>query len=66
MLVLTRKIGQAFTVGDDIRVVVVGIERGQVQLGIEAPPSVGVRRSELTGPGKRSPAPKNPPARGGG
>jgi carbon storage regulator len=46
MLVLTRKVGQALRLGDDIRVVVLGVEGGQVRLVIEAPQGVRVRRAE--------------------
>ncbi len=46
MLVLTRKSGQALLLGDDIRVVVLGVEGSQVRLGIEAPQAVRVRRAE--------------------
>ena len=42
MLVLTRKIGETFVVGDDITVTVVDIIGGnKVRLGINAPSHVG-------------------------
>jgi carbon storage regulator len=47
MLVLTRKPNQAIVIGDDIRVVVVSVDRDQVRLGIEAPRAVSVHRSEI-------------------
>ena len=47
MLVLTRKPNQAIVIGDDIRVVVVSVERDHVRLGIEAPRTVSVHRSEV-------------------
>ncbi len=47
MLVLTRKPKQAIVVGDDIRIVVVSVERDQVRLGIEAPREVSVHRAEV-------------------
>lgn len=46
MLVLTRKSGQSLIISDQIRVSVVSVGRGRVQLGIEAPDSVTVRRIE--------------------
>jgi len=47
MLVLSRKINQSIMIGDDIRIVVVGVDRDQVKLGIEAPRTVSVHRSEI-------------------
>ena len=47
MLVLTRKPNQAIVIGDDIRVVIVSVDRDQVRLGIEAPRQVSVHRAEV-------------------
>lgn len=47
MLVLSRKLNQAIVIGDDVRVVVVAVERDTVKLGIEAPRSIPVHRSEV-------------------
>ena len=47
MLVLTRKPNQAIVIGDDIRIVVVSVDRDQVRLGIEAPREVTVHRAEV-------------------
>ncbi len=47
MLVLTRKPNQAIVIGDDIRIVIVSIDRDQVRVGIEAPRDVSVHRSEI-------------------
>lgn len=47
MLVLSRKINQSIMVGDDVRVVVVAVDRDQVKLGIEAPRHIAVHRSEI-------------------
>lgn len=50
MLILTRKIDQATileTSAGDVRVVVLGIERDRIKLGIEAPASVAITREEL-------------------
>ena len=47
MLVLSRKVNQAIMVGDNVRVVVVAVDRDQVKLGIEAPREIAVHRSEI-------------------
>ena len=47
MLTLTRREGQRIAIGPDIVVVVKGISRGSVRLGIVAPRSVEVHREEL-------------------
>jgi carbon storage regulator len=49
MLVLTRKLGEAIRLGDDIEVTVSQISGHRVQLAISAPRLVSVRRAELTG-----------------
>lgn len=47
MLVLTRKIGERITLGDEIEIVVVSVRRDQVRLAINAPRHISVYRSEL-------------------
>jgi carbon storage regulator len=47
MLVLSRKINQAIMIGDNVRIVIVGVERDQVKVGIEAPRDIPVHRSEV-------------------
>jgi carbon storage regulator CsrA len=49
MLVLSRKVGESFLIGDLITVTVVRIAGGGVRLGIEAPVEYTVVRSELVG-----------------
>lgn len=44
MLVLTRKTNQSIAIGEDICIVVVGIEGDKVKLGIVAPPERTIRR----------------------
>ena len=44
MLVVTRKINQAIAVGDDVLVVVLGVERDKVKLGVVAPNQRAIRR----------------------
>ena len=47
MLVLSRKANQSIMIGDDIRILVVGVDRDQVKLGIEALRDVPVHRFEI-------------------
>jgi carbon storage regulator len=47
MLVLSRKANQSIMIGSDIRIVVVGVDRDLVKLGIEAPRDVPVHRMEI-------------------
>ncbi len=47
MLVLTRKKDEKIIIGDNIKITVVEIENGQVQLGIEAPDEVEIHREEV-------------------
>ncbi len=47
MLVLARKKGQSIMIGKDIRITVVEAGGETVRLGIEAPPSVEVFRTEI-------------------
>lgn len=47
MLILTRRIGECITIGDQIRVYVVGIKGKQVRLGIDAPGDAIVHREEV-------------------
>lgn len=47
MLVLARKVNEAIVIGENIRVVVVGVEGETVRLGIEAPREVKVYRQEI-------------------
>lgn len=47
MLVLSRKPHESIIIGNDIRVVVLGLEADHVKLGIEAPRDVPVHRFEI-------------------
>jgi carbon storage regulator len=46
MLVVTRRPGEAISIGSDVRVVVLSVEGDRVRLGIEAPRTVEVRRTD--------------------
>ena len=47
MLILTRKLGEAIKLGDEITVSIVEIKGNHVRLGIDAPADVMVYRKEL-------------------
>jgi carbon storage regulator len=47
LLILTRKIGETVTIGDDIKVQVVDVKGRQVRLGISAPAEWAVHREEI-------------------
>jgi carbon storage regulator len=47
MLALTRKRGESIMIGDNVEVVVLGVQNDQVKLGIIAPKSVPVHRKEI-------------------
>jgi carbon storage regulator len=56
VLVLTRKPSQAIVIGDNIRIVVVSVDRDQVRIGIEAPTEISIHRAEIYSQIKRPPA----------
>ena len=47
MLVLSRKLDEGITIGDDIKVKIISIEKGIVKLGIDAPKNISIVRNEL-------------------
>ncbi|MGQ9559896.1 MAG: carbon storage regulator CsrA [Candidatus Oleimicrobiaceae bacterium] len=47
MLILTRRIGECITIGDDIRIKLLAINGRQVKIGVEAPRGVVVHREEV-------------------
>jgi len=49
MLLLTRKRGEGFQVGENIHIAVLGIEQGNVKIGISAPKDMNIARDELVG-----------------
>jgi len=47
MLILTRRLGEAVMIGEEITFTVLGIKGNQVKLGFRAPPEVAVNREEI-------------------
>lgn len=47
MLILTRRVGEALMIGDDISISVLGVKGNQVRIGIDAPKDVAVHREEI-------------------
>lgn len=47
MLALTRKKGDSIIIGDNVEIVILGIQGEQVKLGIKAPRNVSVHRKEV-------------------
>lgn len=47
MLILTRRVGEALKIGDDIEIRVLANRGNQVRLGITAPKEVSVHREEI-------------------
>lgn len=47
VLVLTRKMGEGISIGDDIKIVVMNVRGKQVRLGIKAPSTTTVHREEI-------------------
>lgn len=47
MLVLTREVGETFSIGSDITVQILGISGNQVRLGFVAPKHIKIHRAEI-------------------
>jgi carbon storage regulator len=47
MLVLTRKIGEAICIGDDIEIIVSDILKNTVRVGVKAPKNLPIYRKEI-------------------
>lgn len=47
MLVLSRKWGESFLIGDDIEVFILDVQNDRVKVGISAPENIKIMRKEL-------------------
>ncbi len=47
MLILTRRVGEALMIGDEVTITVLGVKGNQVRLGVNAPREVSVHREEI-------------------
>jgi len=63
MLVLSRRVGEKIEIGNGITVTVLRVTGKTVRIGIEAPNSVPVRRSEITLDQRWPSPPTIPPSR---
>ena len=44
---MTRRVGEALKLGEDITVTVLGVRGNQVRIGIDAPKPVAIQREEI-------------------
>ena len=47
MLILTRKTGEEITIGENVKLRVLGVQEGQVKIGIDAPRDLKIYRGEI-------------------
>ncbi len=47
MLIITRNVAQTLVINGNIKIHIMGFQRGQVRLGIEAPAEIPVHRQEI-------------------
>lgn len=46
MLVLTRRKKEAIRIGDDIKITIVELSKSQIEIGIESPEKVRIKRED--------------------
>lgn len=46
-LILTRNTAQSLMIGDDVKITILGVYRGQVRISIDAPKDIKIWREEL-------------------
>lgn len=55
MLILTRRVGEAVHIGNNITLRVLGVKGGQVRIGFDVPKEVNIIRTELLNKPKKEP-----------
>jgi len=60
MLILTRRVGEAFVIGDDIVVTICAVHGNSVRVGVAAPRAVEVHREEVYARIQQEAKPKAP------
>lgn len=48
MLIVTRRVGESITIGNDVKLTVLGVKGSQVRLGIDAPREIAIHRGDTT------------------
>lgn len=47
MLILIRRVSEVLTIGDDIKITILGVKGNQVRIGVAAPKEIEVHREEI-------------------
>jgi carbon storage regulator len=47
MLILSRRVGEAVKVGENISITVLSVKGNQVRIGVDAPKDIAVHREEI-------------------
>lgn len=47
MLILTRRVGEALCIGDEVKATILGVKGNQVRIGVSAPKAMSVHREEI-------------------
>jgi len=47
MLILSRRVGEAVTIGNEVTITVLSVKGNQVRLGVQAPKHIAVHRQEV-------------------
>jgi carbon storage regulator len=64
MLILTRRVGEAVVIDEEVTVTVLGVKGNQVRIGVNAPKTVSVHREEIFERIKNERAAGNSPGNG--